>query len=64
MDITFSEKENPDLYNALEKGDALILNHKTFKEGSLKTYSMYQISEVQKFRSSSGMKTTLELKKI
>ena len=64
MDITFSEKENPDLFNALEKGDALILNHKTFEEGSLKSYSMYQVLEMQKFRNSLGMKATIELKKI
>ena len=64
MEITFSEKENPDLYNALEKGDALILNHKTFKEGTLKTYTLYQVSEIQKFRSMAGFKVTLELKKM
>lgn len=72
MEITFSEKENPELFNSIQENQKVLITNKEISiyipEPFLKAIGVdsnsYKIQQVQKFRSSSGNKVTAKLEKI
>lgn len=63
MEITFTEQENPELFNSIQENQKVLITNKEINMYVIDTNS-YEIKQVQKFRSSTGNKVTVTLEKI
>lgn len=72
MEITFSEKESPELFNSIQENQKVLITNKEISVYIPEPFlgvidintNSYEIKQVQKFRSSIGNKVTVTLEKI